>query len=90
MKKFKPVARSPQSRLIVASAAALLLTGCHTGPDYGPIGDGLKAIAVCVVVYGVVQALADLVKGGGEQPNPPPPPAPPRRPRPRKDEQERR
>ena len=89
MKKFNPVARSPQAKLIAGIAACLLLTGCHTGPDYGPIGDGLKAIAVCVVVYGVVQALADLVKGGGEQPNPPPP-QPPRRPRPRKDEQERR
>ena len=81
MKEFKPVAK-PRILLVNAIAASLLLSGCTTGPDYGPIGEGLKAIAVCIVVYGVVEALADLVKG-----NPPPPP-PPRRPRSRKDEQE--
>jgi membrane protein involved in colicin uptake len=45
-----------------AAVAAILLSGCNSGPDYTPIGDGLKAIGICMVVYGVVAALADLIK----------------------------
>jgi hypothetical protein len=41
---------------------AILMAGCHSGPDLTPIGDGLKAIGICLVVYGVVAALADLIK----------------------------
>ncbi len=39
----------------------LLLSGCgDSGPDYTPFGDGMKAIAICLVVAAVVRALADL------------------------------
>jgi len=48
--------------LPLAVAAAILLGGCNSGPDYTPIGDGLKAIGICLVVYGVVTALAELIK----------------------------
>lgn len=53
--------------------AALILTGCgNSGPDYTPIGDGLKAIGICMVVAAVVAALADLVKSEQRQENPAP------------------
>jgi hypothetical protein len=48
--------------LPLGGAAAILLAGCNSGPDYTPIGDGLKAIGICLVVYGVVAALAELIK----------------------------
>ena len=48
--------------LPLAAATAILLGGCNSGPDYTPIGDGLKAIGICLVVYGVVTALAELIK----------------------------
>jgi hypothetical protein len=49
---------------------ATLLTGC--GPDYTPIADGMKALGICFVVYGVIAALADLIKGenGDAEPRP--------------------
>lgn len=75
--------------MAIAMAATLLASGCTNGPDYTPIGDGLKAIGICIVVYGVVDALADLTKGGSQEPNPPPPPPPsPQRPRSRRTEGE--
>ena len=41
---------------------ALFLSGCgDSGPDYGPVGDGMKSIAICLVVCAVVKALAELV-----------------------------
>ncbi len=40
----------------------LILSGCgDSGPDYGPVGDGMKSIAICLVVCAVVKALAELV-----------------------------
>jgi hypothetical protein len=49
--------------LLVCSAVTLLLAGCvESQPDYGPIGDGLKAIGVCLVVVAVVKALASLLR----------------------------
>jgi len=49
----------------------LLLSGCGgSGPDYsppadyGPVGDGMKAIGICLVVCAVVKALAELVQSG--------------------------
>ena len=63
------------SILTTAVAASLALGSCvHTGPDYTPIGDGLKAIGVALVAYGVVGALADLIRAG-DKPNPPKPTA---------------
>jgi len=39
----------------------LLLTSCNESqPDYTPFGDGMKAIAICLVVAAVVRALAEL------------------------------
>jgi len=42
----------------------LLLSGCDSGPDYTPFGDGMKAIGICLVVCAVVRALAELVQSG--------------------------
>ena len=53
--------------LILATVmlASLALGGCiHTGPDFTPIGDGLKAIGVALVAFGVVGALTDLIRSG--------------------------
>lgn len=41
----------------------LFCAGCiETTPDYTPIGDGMKTIAVCMVCYAVVQVLGSLSK----------------------------
>lgn len=48
---------------LIGAIAVTLLSGCASGPDYTPIGDGLKAIGICLVVCAVVAALADLIKG---------------------------
>jgi hypothetical protein len=41
---------------------ALLASGCAPAtPDYGPIGSGLTALGICLVVYGVVRVLGELV-----------------------------
>ena len=60
---------------ILASLAALLpLGGCHgSQPDYSPVGDGMKAIGISLVVYGVVQALACLVLAENTKPKDRPP-----------------
>lgn len=60
-----------RASLIVASlATTLLLSGCgRSGPDYTPIGDGLKAIAISLVAFGVVGALADLIRAGEKPPD---------------------
>jgi hypothetical protein len=48
-----------------AMLASLALGGCvNSGPDFAPIGDGLKAIGVALVAFGVVGALADLIRSG--------------------------
>jgi hypothetical protein len=64
-------------------AAMLFATGCAPAPpDYGPIGSGLTAIAVCLVVYGVVGVLGELVRNKPSQPpesTEPPKREPPRR-----------
>jgi hypothetical protein len=50
------------SRIIVVLPVTVLLGGCYQSqPDYTPFGDGMKAIGICLVVFGVVQALASLV-----------------------------
>jgi hypothetical protein len=57
-----------------------LLGGCsESQPDYTPFGDGMKAIGISLVVYGVVQVLGSLVQAGENKPKDPPPK--PRRPR---------
>ena len=49
--------------LIILIMLTLVLSGClESQPDYTPIGDGLKAIAVCLVCFAVVQVLGSLVK----------------------------
>jgi hypothetical protein len=66
------------STIAASLAAALVLAGCaHSGPDYAPIGEGLKSIAVALVAFGVVGALADLIRAD----NKPPPRPKPRKPR---------
>ncbi len=42
---------------------SLSLTGClDSTPDYTPIGDGLKALGICLVCCAVVSVLGTLVK----------------------------
>ena len=53
-----------------AALAILAFGGCaQSGPDYTPIGSGLTAIAIALVVFGVVGALADLIRSGEKPPN---------------------
>ena len=62
------------TRIIVVLPATMLLAGCPgSQPDYTPFGDGMKAIGICLVVYGVVQALASLVMAEDKKPKDPPP-----------------
>ena len=49
----------------------VVLTQCGGGgsgspppADFTPVGDGLTAIAICLVCFAVVQVLGDLVGGG--------------------------
>lgn len=43
------------------------LSGCGpSGPDFTPIGDGLKAVGICIVCGCVVHALGALVRGDGK------------------------
>jgi len=53
---------------LLMTCAALLLAGCaaRSGPDYGPIGDGLKMIGVCAVLCALVGALAGLIDGDND------------------------
>ena len=47
----------------ILACAAVLLGGCNVAqPDVTPIGDGLKAIGISLVVYGVMKALVDLMR----------------------------
>ena len=70
------------TRIIVVLPATLLLAGCPgSQPDYTPFGDGMKAIGICLVVYGVVQALASLVVAEDKKPKE----RPPKRRKPRQD-----
>ena len=62
------------TRMLVVLPATLLLAGCPgSQPDYTPFGDGMKAIGICLVVYGVVQALAILVMADDKKPKERPP-----------------
>ncbi len=57
----------------------LAFAGCaRSGPDYTPIGDGLKAIGISLVVFGVVGALADLIRSESDKPADHKPKRPPR------------
>ena len=48
--------------LIILIVLSLILSGCmESQPDYTPIGDGLKAIGICIVCFAVVQVLGALV-----------------------------
>jgi hypothetical protein len=61
---------------IVAFVAALLLVGCAKAtpqPDLAPLGEGLKAIGICLVVTAVVRALTLLVLAGDKHPKGEPP-----------------
>ncbi|MEM7145345.1 MAG: hypothetical protein AAF591_09430 [Verrucomicrobiota bacterium] len=51
------------------AVAAMLLLGCGSrpGPDYGPIGDGMKMIGICLVLSALVGALAGLIAGNDEE-----------------------
>lgn len=55
----------PISIPLCVALLGLALTGCvKSGPDYTPVGDGLKAIGISLVVCAVVAALADLIRAG--------------------------
>lgn len=70
------------SRIIVVIPVTVLLGGCYQSqPDYTPFGDGMKAIGICLVVFGVVQALASLVMAEDKKPKD----RPPKRRKPRQD-----
>lgn len=61
-------------KLLLTLMLTLLATGCTpTQPDYGPIGSGLTAIAICIVVYGVVGVLGELVRHNPPDSKPPRP-----------------
>lgn len=52
-----------KQNFMLAIAGALLVAGCAPlPPDYGPIGSGLTAIGICLVVYGAVCMLGELVR----------------------------
>lgn len=49
--------------IILTTLFAPLLSGCaSSGPDFTPIGEGLKAIAIALVAFGVVGALTRLIQ----------------------------
>ena len=61
----------------VVALLSMAFTGCgESGPNYEPIGEGLKAIAISLVAFGVVGALADLIRAGEKPPDQPTPPRP--------------
>ena len=67
------------SRVLAVLPAILLLGGCQgSQPDYSPFGDGMKAIGISLVVYGVVRSLTELVMAEDKKPKDRPPK--PRRP----------
>ena len=55
----------------LAVSIALLLAGCggRSGPDYTPIGSGMKMIAVCLVLSALVGALAELIMNDNDKEN---------------------
>ena len=70
------------SRIIVVLPVTVLLGGCYQSqPDYTPFGDGMRAIGISLVVFGVVQALASLVMAEDKKPKD----RPPKRRKPRQD-----
>jgi hypothetical protein len=65
----------------ILACVAVLLAGCAVAqPDFTPIGDGLKAIGISLVVYGVMKALVDLVRTDDQNPKSPPRQKNPQRP----------
>ncbi len=59
--------------VLTAVGAAVLLQGCSVSqPDVTPIGDGLKAIGISLVVYGVIKALVRLVRADDRKAGPKP------------------
>ena len=73
---------SKTTRVLVALPSTLLLAGCPgSQPDYTPFGDGMRAIGISLVVFGVVQALASLVMAEDKKPKA----RPPKRRKPRQD-----
>lgn len=53
----------------ILACVATLLGGCAVAqPDFTPVGDGLKAIGISMVVYGVMKALVDLVRADDQKP----------------------
>jgi len=61
------------SRVLAILTAALLPSGCGSQPDYTPFADGMRAIGISLVVFGVVQALAQLVMAEDKKPKDRPP-----------------
>lgn len=52
----------PIRNVAAAILMGLLTAGCvERQPDYTPVGDGMKAIGICMVVYAVVNGLFSLV-----------------------------
>ena len=58
---------------VVGIPTTLLLGGCGSQPDYTPFADGMRAIAISLVVFAVVQALAELVMAEDKKPKDRPP-----------------
>lgn len=45
------------TRLLLLTPTLLLLSGCNsTGPDFGPVGSGLKIIGIGIVLAALIQA----------------------------------
>ncbi|MEP6671427.1 MAG: hypothetical protein ABJF10_19855 [Chthoniobacter sp.] len=52
----------------IPACIAMLLQGCSVAqPDFTPIGDGLKAIGISLVVFGVMKVLVDLVRADDQK-----------------------
>ncbi len=51
--------------LIAFTFLALSAAGCtrYIGPDYGPIGTGMKFVGVCAVLCALVTGLVSLITG---------------------------
>jgi len=50
------------SSFFLFTGVTLFLAGCgRSGPDYTPIGDGMKMIGICLVLCALVGALAELI-----------------------------
>lgn len=71
---LRPLGRRSGLLLVTLGLAAIVPSCRPTGPDYTPFADGLKALGICLVAYGVVRSLGELIIHQTPPKNPPTPP----------------